>query len=140
MVFREREGFSFEGLARLTGLALIGRAFFYWLSLIGIMHSYAERGEIDEKSGIFLFTYIFLAASAILGIYLLDLGLIKVRKKEKKPLITLRKEIPKKRVQIFLAIELIITFFILLNIPELPKLWIILIIEIFTLLYSLVRE
>ena len=45
---------NFETALRLTGLLLIGKGLLCWLSQIGIMYGYAERGMIDNYSKIFL--------------------------------------------------------------------------------------
>ena len=59
---------NFETALRLTGLLLIGKGLLCWLSQIGIMYGYAERGMIDKYSKIFLVADIFFMATVILGI------------------------------------------------------------------------
>ncbi len=130
---------NFETALRLTGLLLIGKGLLCWLSQIGIMYGYAERGMIDNYSKIFLVADIFFMATVILGIYFSELGVIKTRKPNAKKIITLRKEIPTRRVGIFLFLEILGSILIFLTIPQFPKLWIFTIIEFITCVWALMR-
>ena len=128
---------DFGKLLRITGFLLIGKGLLEFISLIGIMYGYAERGVIDNFSGLFLFSIIFYTATMILGIYFAELGGVETKKPGEKRIITLRKEIPRGRVLIFLGIEFLGAVFILMNIPELPRLWVVLGAEFITLVYGL---
>ena len=128
---------DFGKLLRITGFLLIGKGLLEFISLIGIMYGYAERGVIDNFSGLFLFSRIFYTATMILGIYFAELGGVETKKPGGKRIITLRKEIPRGRVLIFLGIEFLGSVFILMNIPELPRLWVVLGAEFMTLVYGL---
>ena len=131
---------SFSKMLRVTGFFLIGKGLLYFLSLIWIMYSYAERGIIGEYSGLFFFSVLFFTATMILGIYFSELGAIKPGKPVRKRILTLRKEIPRKRVALMLGIEFLGAIFILMNIPELPRLWISLIVEFITLIWAIIQR
>ena len=119
-------------MLRITGLVLLVKGLLSWMSLIGIMYSYADRGIIKDYFTLFLIINIFFVASIFLGIYFSELGTMLPNKLFKKRILTLRKDIPARRVGIFLFFEIIGSILIFLIIPEFPKLWIFIVVEFIT--------